>query len=195
MSRLQLVVVASLLLISGVEVYRVVAAPPAPESSDKESLVVRCARAQLQLAEATLEKAKQTNKRTPRLLPTDMISQLTDDVEIAKAQLASAQQTTEVDSLTGWLRRAQSALRGAEVNLKNANNVNQQAPGTFHPLDIDRLRLRVEIAKMQLERGKSLANASPDAKLQWQVDMLNDEVARLREQTAKIVQDRIPSSY
>ena len=55
--------------------------------------------------------------------------------------------------LGGWLRRAESALRSAENSLKNAISVNQQAPNTFEPLDIDRLNLRVDIARMQLERG------------------------------------------
>ena len=191
----RLAVAVGILLFSGALVYRATAADPAPSDADKESVVVRCARAQVKLAEATLQKAQQTNKRLPRLLPTDMMSQLSDDVAIAKAQLESILQTKQADSLAGWLRRAESGLRAAEVNLKNASNVNKQAPGTFGPLDIDRLRLRVEIAGMQLERGRSLVAATLDAKLQWQVDMLNDELGRVREQTAKIVQDRIPSSY
>lgn len=196
MNRQRLAILFGLFLITALPLLS--AADPAPAAksdASKEDLSVRIAKAQLQLAEATLAKAQQMNKRLPRLLPADMIAQFNDDVAIAKAQLQSVEQTKQADSLAGWIRRAESSLRSAENNLKNAVSVNQQAPNTFEPLDIERLKLRVDIARMQLERGQSLASASPDAKLQWQVDLLNDELARLREQTAKIIQNRIPASY
>ena len=38
--------------------------------------------------------------------------------------------------------------------MKNATAVNGRVPGTFEPLDIERFRLRAEVAKLQLEAAK-----------------------------------------
>jgi hypothetical protein len=48
------------------------------------------------------------------------------------------------------------------------------------------MRLRVEITRLQYERGAALASAPSDQKLQWQISVLNDEVSRLKVQTSRI---------
>jgi hypothetical protein len=71
--------------------------------------------------------------------------------------------------------------------------VDRRAPGTFVLMDIERFRFSAEIAKPQFERGRSLAKAPLEAKLQWQVDMLHDEMANLKSRTSIIGQNRGPS--
>jgi hypothetical protein len=53
--------------------------------------------------------------------------------------------------------------------------------GTVEPLDVERLRLRAEVCRIELERGRTLANAPRQAQLEWRVQVLSDEADRLNE--------------
>ena len=50
-------------------------------------------------------------------------------------------------------------------------------------MDVERFRLRAEVAKLQLERGQSLVSAGREAQLQWQSDLLDNQVQRLKDET------------
>jgi hypothetical protein len=63
---------------------------------------------------------------------------------------------------------------------------NRRLQGTFEELDVDRFRLRAEVARLQLERGKELAAAPRAAQLEWQVELLNNEVDRLKEEQTRV---------
>ncbi|HEX3727081.1 MAG TPA: hypothetical protein VHV08_12590, partial [Pirellulales bacterium] len=58
--------------------------------------------------------------------------------------------------------------------------------------DMERLRLGVELAQLQRQQGEAVASGSPHAKLQWELEMLNDSLARVQEQTSIISQNRLP---
>ena len=85
------------------------------------------------------------------------------------------------------------ALRSAEHLYKNAERAEKGTPGTYQPIDIERLRLAVEAAQLQVERGRSLIKASPEAKLQWVVDVMSDELLRVKKRTSLLVQVQGPS--
>ncbi len=203
----RLAVVASVLALGSVLGYRAgssaSAAPdskPAPEkkqASDnkQDSLDVRIARAQLSLAEATLRKAQDQNRRVGETISGGLLAQFTDAVQVARAQLEAAESASGGDSLAAWIRRAEASVREAENRWKRAAEVNRLSAGTVAAIDVERLRLTVEIAKLQVERGKALADASTEAKLHWQVDVLNDEVARLKSQTGVLLQNRGPTDF
>ena len=160
---------------------------PAPdEKNNAESLDVRYARAQLRLAETNLRKVELTNERFAKTLSAAVISEYQEDLVIAKAQLQNTLQGGELDQYTTWVRAAESNWKSAEANYKNASSANQKQPGSVGGIDLDRIRLRVEITRLQFERGKALASAPMDKKLQWQISVLNDEVARLKIQTSRI---------
>ena len=206
----RLAVVASVLTIGSVLGYRAgstaSAAPEAKSGSAKsedaksqnaksDSVDVRYARAQLQLAEATLRKAQDQNRRVGETISAGLLAQFTDAVQVARAQLAAAENPGGADSLAAWIRRAESGVREAENRWKRAQEVNRLSAGTVAAIDVERLRLTVEIAKLQVERGKSLASASNEAKLNWQVDVLNDDIARLKSQTGVLLQNRGPTDF
>lgn len=165
------------------------------KQNEKDALALRYAKAQLALAELTLSKANDLNRRMPNTITAAMISLFTDDVEFAKLQLQTVTKTGSLDPYQSLLRRAEIGVRYAEQRLKRASEADKLMPNTFDESDIKRLQLNVEMAKIRLERGKSLASAPPDAKLQWQVELLNDDVARLKEQQAMIVQNRLSEFF
>jgi hypothetical protein len=191
----RLAALATIFALSGAIAYRAGSAAQAPKKTDQESVAVRCARAQLRLAEITLQKANDLNRKVAQTIPSAMVAQFADDVEIAKARVQSAERAGGVDAFQAWLRRAEVELRSAETKLKQATEISQRAPGMYQPIDLERFRVGVDVARLQLERGKSLAGGPADAKLQWQLEMLNDGLARLKEQTWLIVQNRGPLEF
>jgi hypothetical protein len=154
---------------------------------------LRSAKLRLRVAEISLEKAKKTNERVAGTLPADLVAQYSDDVAVAKAELANASHSIGTELLQGWILRAEMAYRSGVMIYNNAARTEQRTPGTYEPIDLERLKLTAELAQLQVERGKSLADASPEAKLQWVTDMVDDELMRLKKRTALLFQTRGPS--
>jgi hypothetical protein len=158
---------------------------PAPSDHSSDSVEVRYARAQLQLAEANLKRVDQVNRRLARSVPSSVVAEYQHDVQVAKTRLEQAAAGRAAGEFQVWLQRAEAERRTAETTWKNATAVNGRAPGSFDPLDVERFRLRAEVAKLQLERGQSLVDSSHESQLQWEVDMLNNQVQRLKEETSR----------
>jgi hypothetical protein len=156
---------------------------PAPSKPATESLEVRYARAQLQLAEANLERVNQSNKQVERTVPSSIVAEYRDDVRVAKSRLQQATTGRSASEFQVWLQRAETERRAADTVWKNATTVNESAAGTFVPIDVERFRLRAEVAKLQLERGQALVNAGREAQLQWQSDLMDNQVQRLKDET------------
>jgi hypothetical protein len=158
--------------------------PPTPAPSDG-SVEVRYARAQVQLAEANLRRVEQINKRLARSVPNSVVAEYQHDVRVAQTRLKQASAGSSASEFRVWLQRAEGERRAAETTWKNATAVNRLAPGTIEPLDVERFRLRAEVAKLQLERGQTLVDADRETQLQWAIDLLDNRVARLKEESSR----------
>jgi hypothetical protein len=179
-----------LFAICGATFYHSGSAAPANDNS-VESLDVRYARARLRLAELTLQKAQEMNRKVAGTLTGGLISQFADDVEFAKVQLQNATRPEGINSHRAYLLRAEMVRHAAESKLKKAMETNGRVPGVFSASDLERLGLDLEIAKLRVERGQALIDASSDAKLQWQIDLTCEELARVKEQTYLLGQNRL----
>lgn len=156
---------------------------PAPNDTISESVDVRYARAQMQLAEANLNRIDQSNKRVERSVPNSVVAEYQHDVQVARTRLEEAVAGRAASDFQAWLQRAEAERRTAETNWKTATAANGSAPGTFGPLDVERFRLRAEVAKLQLERGQTLVDSGREAQLQWEIDLLDNQVQRLKEES------------
>jgi hypothetical protein len=156
---------------------------PPPKKPATESLEVRYARAQLQLAEANLERVNESNKQMERTVPSSIVAEYQDDVRVAQSRLQQAEAGKSAAEFQVWLARAEAERRAADTTWQKATTVNASAPNTFVPIDVERFRLRAELAKLQLERGQQLVGAGREAQLQWQSDLLDNQVQRLKEET------------
>ena len=159
------------------------AAPPAPEGSpakQAENLDVQYARAQLALAETNLKRVEDINRRVARAVSEKVVDEYRGDLQVARARLDAANRG-ESDEFQGWLRAAEASLKSAERAWQNATLANQHMAGTVEPLDVERLRLRAEVYRIELERGRALASAPRQAQLEWRAQALSDEVERLNE--------------
>jgi hypothetical protein len=155
---------------------------PPPNKPAAESVEIRYARAQLELAEANLDRVQQSNKQMERTVPSSIVAEYQDDVRVAKIRLQQATVGQSAGHFRVWLQRAEAEQRAADTAWKNATAVNQSAAGTWTPIDVERFRLRAAVAKLQLERGQSLVNAGREAQLQWQSDLLDNQVQRMKEE-------------
>jgi hypothetical protein len=158
---------------------------PAPGDTRTEGIEVRYARAQVRLAEANLNRVEQSNKRVAGSVPSSVVAEYQHDVEVAKTRLEQATVGQATGEFQAWLRRAEAESKAAETAWKNAASVNRRLPKTFGPLDLERLRLRAEVARLQLERGQALVDASREAQLQWEIDMLDNQVQRLKAESRR----------
>jgi hypothetical protein len=137
----------------------------------------------MQLAEANLTRVEQSNKRVAGSVPSSVVAEYQHAVQVAKTRLVQATSGRAASEFQVWLQRAEAERSTAETTWKNATAANGSVPGTFEQLDIERYRLRAEVAKLQLERGQTLVDASRDAQMQWEIDMLDNQVQRLKEES------------
>ena len=163
------------------------APPPAPrDAAAEESLELRYARVRLELAEANLKRVEQMNKKLDRTVPSSVVADFKNDVTEANLQFRQATQEAPADPLVIWLRRAESSFQSATTRWKNAVAANRRVPDTIPALDVDRFRLRAEVARLQWQRGQELTKAPREQQLAWQVDLLNDEMELLKEETSRV---------
>ena len=141
--------------------------------------------AQLQLAEANLNRVEQINKRVARAVPSSVVADYQLDVKVAKTRLEQATAGGAAGEFQVWLQRAEAERKTAETTWKNATEVNQRVPGTYDALDVERFRLRAEVAKLQLERGQTLVDSGREAQVQWEIDLLDNQVQRLKEESSR----------
>jgi hypothetical protein len=165
--------------------------PPAASDAASGDFATRYAQAQLRLAELRLRKAQDMNRRIPQTLAKGVIEQFSDDVAFAKAQIKAAQGSGRADSYSLWLARMELDLRDREEQLRVAVDANKRIGGAFSPIDLERMRAAIDLAGLRVERGRALAGASPDEKLQWQLEMTVEQINRINEMVTLSLQNRL----
>jgi hypothetical protein len=191
---------SALLLLGGVAFHQARSADPpenkptAPAVADKD-FAVRYARAHLRVAELTLQKAREMNRQVAETLSKGIVEQFASDVEFAKAQLAEAERTGTSDAYALWLRRAELDARARKDRLQSATEANRRVPGAYPPIDLERMRAAAELANLRVERGKALANATPEARLAWQLEMINEGLNRVDEMVSLSLQNRLAEFF
>lgn len=157
----------------------------APDAPSSESIEVRYARALLRLAEANLQRVEASNKRVAGTVPKSVIAEYEDDVQIAKSRLEQADAGDAAKAFQAWLARAEAEERAAQNQWKVATAVNAHRPGAFDALDVERFRLRAEVAQLQLERGRTLVAADSEAQLQWAIELVDNQLQWLKEEARR----------
>jgi hypothetical protein len=160
--------------------------PPAPlPPPPAESIELRYARAHVQLAEANLARVEQINKKVARSVPSSVVAEYEDDVTVAKTRLQQTSAGQAAGDFKPWLERAAAEQRTAEASWTVAQAVNRLAPGTFGPHEVECYRLRAQVARLQHERGQALVDADLEAQSQWKMDLLDNQVQRLNEESRR----------
>ncbi len=156
------------------------------ERSSVESVDVQYCRAQLQLAETNLQRLRKMNRRVPRTVPSTLIAERQDDVATAQVRLRQAEAGARGNEFSAWLRRARADFSEAETTWKKALAVNRRSAGTIDAIDVKRFRLRAEVYRLQYRRGLALADAPREAQLGWRVELLANELERVKQDATRI---------
>ena len=186
LSKFALLAIGFLLL--GYQLARAV--PPAkdaPPPDQAESLDVRYARAQVALAEANLKRLQEMNLKVANSVSADTLISFQRDLGVAQAELRAALSGDAAQQFDIWLRRADAAVGYAEVQWQGAVAANARVAGVISPTDVERRRLRLELNRLELERGEALVHGTAEQKLAWQLSLINNELRQLKDDVRQTV--------
>jgi hypothetical protein len=153
--------------------------------AEKEPLNVRYARAYLDLCKIDLQQAHNVNKSVAGTLTSSYLQPLEQAVRMAEEHLSDTLAEASGKQIAINLRNEEVAAKLAEINYQKAASANARVAGTVNDLELERLRLTAEVAKLTLEKAR-IASQTELGYLQWQVDQLHDEVYRLRNIVAQL---------
>ncbi len=155
------------------------AEPPRPEGTPRD-FNAEYAEAKLELAKANLKRAEEMNQKVSNAVSANIIADYRQDLEVAKLRFEDAQ-AGKSDDFAVWLRSAEKKATAAKTAWESAVAANKRTKGTVETTDLERLRLRSQVLRLNFERGQALASQSREAQLEWRVSSLGDEVERLSE--------------
>jgi hypothetical protein len=152
--------------------------PGQPSTSAK--LDVEYATAKLKLAEASLARVERLNQRVSNAVPANVIADYRRDLAIAQQRLAEATRGA-VDSFRIWQDEAERSWKSADAAWRSAVAANQRQPGTIPAIDVERLRLRSEVFRVNYERGATLVDRPREEQLAWRLSTLSDQLEQVSE--------------
>lgn len=150
-----------------------------------EDLDVRYAQTLLDLSQARLKRIREWNLRVPGTVSQASVESLMLEVQAAREVVQRARQDGKLDWFPFVLRLAEAAYTVAESEWKRGEGLRQRSPEVVSELDLKILRLRAELAWLNLARGRELVSAPPEEQRSWAVEMLFVEVKRLHDKTLK----------
>lgn len=144
-------------------------------------LQVRYAQARLRLAELDLQRARAVNESLPHAIGDREIGRLENHVAMMRRQVEIAREHPRTAARQASIAAAEAAHADARADLEAAERANSRTPGTVSPINMERLRAKIELAEIRRDLC-----SSPDyelsllAELEWNIEQLTDEVIDLR---------------
>ena len=155
---------------------------------EEKGLGVVYAQLKLELAEVKLKSAEMRNDQIRGAVAGYVVEQRRDDVELSRQELsqAEAEAVAEAEGVAdpfgNDLRRARVEAKAAVTNWRNAMKAINREPRLFSALHLRILELQAEVAQINYEQGKAVAESSPEVKLRWQLRFLQDRMERLNDE-------------
>lgn len=153
-------------------------APPEEDAAPTDE--AHYAEVKLALAEANLRKVQLINERVRNAVSDYVIAEFRNEIQVAKFKLQRVRNGDE-NPFPAWLMRVKTNYETARALWQNAVAANKRVTGTIDPVDVERMRLRTELYHIHYERGQAVANSSPEAQLAWRLNVMNDEIERLKD--------------
>ena len=160
--------------------------PSGSAADQQESNRVKYARTYLALAKLDLQIAEAKNKQVPETLPPALILVFEENVHLA--ELALEQEQAEVagnSPLDAAVKMAEIRLKAAELNYKQLEEANRLSK--LSPQRLERARLKVDLARLNVAGAKELDAKSPVDLLEFDVERLREEVAELYVRQLKLL--------
>ena len=144
-------------------------------------LDVQAAELSLRLYELDLQKIDDINKQMAGLYSNAVVDRFRANVEMAKQRVKAARERAEGKHAVAIVGIGQALLQNAEDTYERDMAANRQLSTAVKPVDVERDRVAVEMAKVNLDKAKLVDQLdSPIAIINWEIDVLRDEVRQLR---------------
>ena len=144
-------------------------------------LDVQSAELSLRLYELDLQKIDDINKQMAGLYSNAVVDRFRANVEMAKQRVKAARERAEGKHAIAIVGVGQALLQNAEDAYERDMAANRQLSTAIKPVDVERDRVSVEMAKVNLAKAKLVDQLdSPIAIVNWELDVLRDEVRQLR---------------
>jgi hypothetical protein len=180
---------AGLLLASILGSFVVAADAPGDKDKDgdkKESNRVQYARTYVELAKLDLQIAQARNKQVADTLPPALIMVFEENVALAELWLDQEQAEAAGKPLTdSAVKMAEIRMKAAEFTykrLQEADRISKQSPQR-----LERARLQVELARLNVAGAKELDASSPVELVEFEMERLREEVSELYVRQLKLL--------
>ena len=152
---------------------------PSP-AADQEGLDVQYARALLQIEQALVQRVQNINRQTPGVITQQQVQTSLREMQAIQEVAQQTQQTGRLQWFPIMLNFAEATELDAQSAWAVAARARQADPNSTSPIDLEILRLRAELARLNLLRGRQLVAAHADEQQNWALGALLMEVQRLR---------------
>ena len=135
--------------------------------------------AQLRLAEALVKQAVEKNRTVPGLVAPEELERLQLNVKLSQELLAEARQGNRNLSDDFFLKFCGDQVSSIKSKLAKAVEVRNTLPTGVSEFEIEVLKARLELAELELSRGRAALKQSSKNEVQWKLNILLKEVLRL----------------
>jgi hypothetical protein len=167
----------------------VVDAKPVDGASDDPSdleatlrrLDVQSAELSLRLYELDLQKIDDMNQKMAGLYSNAEVDRFQASVEMARQRVKAARERNEGKDTIAIVGVGQALLKNAQDAYERDKAANRKLPTAVRPIDVERDRVAVEMAEVNLTKAKLVTRLdTPIPIINWEMDVLRDEVRQLR---------------
>ncbi len=164
---------------------------PAELTKAFERLEIQSALAYVKLTELDLQKITQMNEKMSGVYSNSEVDLLRSAVEIAKERVRVAQEVLNGKQESSLVGIAAVRLKSAQQIYDRAINANKRLASAYGPIDVERFKVAVDSARIDLDKAKVVAQMnSPQTALHLELDQLREEVRQLRYRITAITSRR-----
>ena len=163
---------------------RLMSADP-PKSNDADQLAkinAQIARAELHLAETELKVLVDANTNLPNTFPRSAVMKLQQIVDAAKKRVEQSGKGDSADLHSSYIALTAAEMNSAATNYRTALAANKQIKDAVPALELERLHITAELAKLRSDRAQNAGGVSDIVLLGWQLDDLREEVRNISQQ-------------
>jgi hypothetical protein len=151
----------------------------APTSNDWSAIKMSYAEANLELAKARLALAMDQNQTVGDSVTNDTLTALRAGVQLAQAHLKELAKGDSANPFAPQIAAAEGSLAALQAQQKASLEANKLSAGAVSDLEMRREAAEIAVAKARLAAFKLLAQQSPEVRMQWEINQLQDQVRAL----------------
>ncbi len=147
--------------------------------ADWNTLKLRCAEANYELAQARLAQAESENKLAAGTIDPETIEMLQAAVKLTSDQLQQLRLHSTADSYAPQIAAAGALVKALESDHNESLRANKLQPGSVVEPQLRREQAEIAVAKARLAALQSLPQQPLEARLEWEIGQLQEDVRSL----------------